>query len=285
MILPKIIAFQGQPGAYSDLACRVARPGWTTLPCENFYSAIDAVKSGYADQAMLPCENNLVGRVPDIHNLLPSSGLFIIGEHFQRIEHCLIGVKGATISDIKRVHTHPVAMGQVSALIQTLNLEQVIEFDTAGAAEMIAALNSKEDAAIASSLAAELNNLQILRRNVEDESYNTTRFYIVAQEKIIPSVDQQNILTTLLFKTKNIPSALYKALGGFATNNINITRLESYMDNGDFVATKFLIDVDGHMEEAPLKYAINELQFYAEECIVLGVYPASTYRQSKKALG
>ncbi|CAI3923413.1 Prephenate dehydratase (PheA2) (PDB:1PHZ) [Commensalibacter communis] len=281
MTKTKIIAFQGRPGAYSDLACRQARPGWETLPCEDFHSTIKAVQTGKADQAMLPCENNLVGRVPDIHTLLPSSDLFIVGEHFQRVEHCLIGIKGAKISDIKRLHTHPVAMGQVSELIQSLHIEPIIEFDTAGSTEIIAKLNNKEDAAIASSLAAELNGLEILQHNVEDKSYNTTRFYIVAQEKEIPAIEEPNILTTLLFKTKNIPSALYKALGGFATNNINMTRLESCMADGNFIATKFLVDVDGHIEEASLKRAINELRFYAEECVILGVYPASPYRQSK----
>lgn len=278
----KIIAFQGRPGAYSDLACRQARPGWKTLPCEDFHATIKAVQTGKADQAMLPCENNLVGRVPDIHTLLPSSGLFIVGEHFQRVEHCLLGIKGAKISDVKRVHTHPVAMGQVAELIHTLRIEPIIEFDTAGSAEIIAQLNNKEDAAIASCLAAELNGLEVLRHNVEDAAYNTTRFYIVAQEKDIPPVYQENSITTLLFKTKNIPSALYKTLGGFATNNINMTRLESCMADGTFIATKFLVDVDGHIEEAGLKRAINELRFYAEECVILGVYPASPYRQSKQ---
>lgn len=282
MTKTKIIAFQGRPGAYSDLACRNARPGWTTLPCEDFYSTIKAVQTGKADQAMLPCENNLVGRVPDIHTLLPRSGLFIVGEHFQRVEHCLIGIKGTQVSDVKRLHTHPVAMGQVSGLIQSLHVEPVIEFDTAGSAEIIVKLNNKEDAAIASSLAAELNGLEVLRHNVEDESYNTTRFYIVAQEREIPPVDEINTMTTLLFKTKNIPAALYKALGGFATNNINMTRLESCMADGTFCATKFLVDVDGHTEEAGLKRAINELRFYAEECVILGVYPASPYRQLKQ---
>lgn len=272
------IAFQGRPGAYSDMACRAARKGWQTLPCENFIEAIKAVQSGKADQAMLPCENNLVGRVPDIHDLLPSSGLFIVGEHFQRVEHCLIGVKGAKISDIKRVHTHPVAMGQVSELIKENHLESVIEFDTAGAAELIAKMNNKEDAAIASSLAAKLNGLDIIQYNVEDEEYNTTRFYIVSKERTIP-VQHTKMMTTLLFKTKNIPSALYKALGGFATNNINMTRLESCMDKGGFITTKFLVDVEGHIEDSPLKQAIEELKFYSDDYVLLGVYPASNYRQ------
>lgn len=278
MTANKIIAFQGRPGAYSDMACREARPGWKTLPCENFMETIKAVQSGQADQAMLPCENNLVGRVPDIHNLLPSSGLFIVDEHFQRVEHCLIGIKGTEIADIKRLHTHPVAMGQVSRLIEKHNFKRIVEFDTAGAAEIIARLNNKEDAAIASSLAAELNGLQVLRHNVEDQTYNTTRFYIVSKEKTVPTVNSE-VITTLLFKVKNIPSALYKVLGGFATNNVNMTRLESYMEDGNFIATKFLVDVDGHIENPALKHAISELQFYAEECIILGVYPASKYRQ------
>ncbi len=275
----KIIAFQGRPGAYSDMACRFAREGWQTLPCENFSEAIKAVQIGKADQAMLPCENNLVGRVPDIHNLLPASGLFIVDEHFQRVEHCLVGIKGTKISDIKRVHTHSVAMGQVSDLIHTKNFESIVEFDTAGAAEIIAKMNNREDAAIASSLAAELNGLDIIQYNVENESCNTTRFYIVSKEKKIP-LQHNHMITTLLFRTKNIPAALYKALGGFATNNINMTRLESCMDKGGFAATKFLVDVEGHIEDQSLKRAVTELRFYSDDYVLLGVYPASKYRQT-----
>ncbi|CAK7193090.1 Bifunctional chorismate mutase/prephenate dehydratase [Commensalibacter sp. Nvir] len=274
----KVIAFQGSPGAYSDLACRLARPGWKTLACPNFFDVIQAVQENRADQAMLPCENNLVGRVSDIHNLLPSSKLFIVGEHFQRVEHCLIGIKGAKLEQIKRLHTHPVAMGQVSNLIKSMNLIPIVEFDTAGAAEIIRNINNVEDAAIASSLAAELNGLDILEKNVENESYNTTRFYIVAKERKIPDLSEPNVITTLLFKIKNIPAALYKALGGFATNSVNMSRLESYMDDGRFAATKFLVDVDGHIDEPSLKRAMNELYFYSEECLVLGVYPTSSYR-------
>ncbi len=276
----KKVAFQGRPGAYSDLACRQVRPDWETIPCASFQETILAVQEGRADQALLPCENNLVGRVPDIHTLLPHSNLFIIGEHFQRIEHCLIGIPGANISDLKRLHTHPVAMGQVSRLINELHLQPVPEFDTAGAVEITLKLNNKEDGAIASSLAAELNGLSILRRNVEDESYNTTRFYIVSREHTIPAKGTENVMTSFLFQVKNIPAALYKVMGGFATNNINMTRLESYMADGYFLATRFLVDIEGHIEDAAVQRALAELRFFSEDYIILGCYPASKFRKS-----
>lgn len=275
----QVIAFQGRPGAYSDLACRTARPQWTTLPCTTFTEAIQVVQEEKASQAMLACENSLAGRVPDIHALLPSSGLYIIGEHFQRVEHCLLGVPGADIADIKRIHTHPVAMGQVRSLIEELGVQPVIESDTAGAAEMVAQWGRKEDAAIASSLAAELNGLKILRKNVEDKDHNTTRFYIVAKEEEYLRPPKGRMMTTILFRSENIPSALYKALGGFATNGVNITRIESYMIDGIFISSQFLIDVEGHPEDEPLRLALDELVFFSDQVRILGVYPASPYRE------
>ena len=272
------IAFQGVPGAYSDLACRAAYPGMETLPCESFEAAIDAVREGRAALAMLPCENSLAGRVPDIHHLLPRSGLFVIGEQFQRVEHCLLAVKGATLGTIKRAHSHTVALGQVRRLLREMNLTPVIEADTAGAAEMIARLGSTEDAAIASSLAAEIYGLEILKANVEDAAHNTTRFYVMAPKPVSPDPAAPDLMTTFVFRVRNVPAALYKALGGFATNGVNMTKLESYMIDGEFAATQFLCDVDGHPEQPAPRRALEELQFFSSEVRVLGVYPAAPFR-------
>ena len=184
-----LIAFQGEPGAYSDLACRTAYPGMTTLPCPTFEAAIEAVKDGTAALAMLPCENSLAGRVPDIHHFLPESGLFVVGEHFQRVEHCLLGLRGATLAQVRRAHSHPVALGQVRRVLKELSLDPVVEADTAGSARLIAQWGKPEEAAIASSLAAEIYGLQILRANVEDAAHNTTRFYVTARQPIRPDPD------------------------------------------------------------------------------------------------
>ena len=274
------IAFQGFLGAYSDLACRAAFPTMTTLPCESFETAMDAVREEKAALAMLPCENSLAGRVPDIHYLLPDSGLFVVGEHFQRVEHCLLGVRGSTIADLKRAHSHTVALGQVRRILRDLGLTPVIEADTAGSAELVAKWGRKEDAAIASSLAAEIYGLDILRSNVEDAAHNTTRFYIMAQRPVTPEPNLPNLMTTFVFRVRNVPAALYKALGGFATNGVNITKLESYMMGGEFAATQFLCDVDGHPEQPSLRRALEELSFFSSEVRVLGVYAAAAFRQA-----
>ena len=274
-----IIAFQGRPGAYSDLACRTAYSEWSTLPCPTFEAAMEAVRTGAAALAMLPCENSLAGRVPDIHALLPDSGLVVVGEHFQRVEHCLLGVPGAAIPDLRRAHSHAVALGQVRTLLRDLSLDPVVESDTAGAAELVAQWGRPAEAAIASSLAAELFGLSILRRNVEDASHNTTRFYICAPAA--PPVEPApGLMTTFVFRVRNVPAALYKALGGFATNGVNMTKLESYMVGGAFTATQFLADVDGHPDDPALARALEELTFFSAELRILGVYPASPARAS-----
>jgi prephenate dehydratase len=267
------IAFQGRPGAYSDLACRTAYPGRPTLPCESFERAIDAVHAGEAALAMLPCENSLAGRVPDIHSLLPQSGLFIIGEHFQRVEHCLLAPPGATIEGIKRVHSHSVALGQVRKILRELNVTAVVEADTAGSAQLVAGWQNPEDAAIASSLAAEIYGLRVLRANVEDAAHNTTRFYITAAHPLDHPASAVGLKTTFVFAVRNVPAALYKALGGFATNGVNMTKLESYMVDGAFTATEFLCDVEGHPEQTGLRLALEELAFFSREIRILGVYP------------
>lgn len=275
------IAFQGVAGAYSDLACRAAYPGMETLPCESFEAAIEAVRDGSAALAMLPCENSLAGRVPDIHHMLPGSGLFVIAEKFQRVEHCLLGVKGATLAGIKRAHSHPVALGQVRRILREMGLTPVVQADTAGAAEMISKLGSLEDAAIASSLAAEIYGLEVLKANVEDAAHNTTRFYVMAPKPNSPDPGTPGLMTTFVFRVRNVPAALYKALGGFATNGVNMTKLESYMMDGEFAATQFMCDVDGHPEQPPLRLALEELQFFSSEVRVLGVYPAAAFRSRR----
>ena len=277
------ISFQGVPGAYSDLACRNAYPDMKTLPCPSFEDAIDAVRDGQATLGMLPCENSLAGRVSDIHHLLPESGLFIIGEQFQRVEHCLLGIKGAVISDIKRAHSHTVALGQVRRILADLKLTPVVEADTAGAAQLVAEWGRKEDAAIASALAAEIYGLEILRSNVEDAAHNTTRFYVVAPKPMIVDPFTPHLMTTFIFRVRNVPAALYKALGGFATNGVNMTKLESYMMGGEFAATQFLCDVDGHPEQPGLRRALEELSFFSTEVRVLGVYPMAAFRLAQGA--
>ena len=273
-----IIAFQGQPGAYSDLACRVAYPNMQTLPCESFEAAIDAVRDGRADLGMLPCENTLAGRVTDMHHLLPESGLFVTGEHFHRVEHCLLAVKGARIEDLKRAHSHSVALGQVRHSLRALGLKPVVQADTAGAAALVAEWKRKEEAAIASSLAAEIYGLEILRSNIEDADHNTTRFYVMARQPATPDASVPDLMTTFVFRVRNVPAALYKALGGFATNGVNMTKLESYMLGGHFVATQFLCDADGHPEQPALRRALEELSFFSSEVRVLGVYRAAPFR-------
>jgi prephenate dehydratase len=272
------IAFQGLPGAYSDLACRTAYPTMRTFPCETFEAAIEAVREGRAELAMLPCENTLAGRVPDIHHLLPESGLFVVGESFLRVEHCLLAPKGAKAEGLKRAHSHSVALGQVRRFLRDLRIQPVVAADTAGAARLVAEWNNLEDAAIASSLAAEIYGLQVLRTNVEDAPHNTTRFYIMAQRPRTPDPDLPHLITTFVFRVRNVPAALYKALGGFATNGVNMTKLESYMLGGQFAATQFLCDVDGHPEQPPLRRALEELSFFSSEVRVLGVYPAAPFR-------
>lgn len=276
--MTKTIAFQGTPGAYSDLACRNAFPGWQTLGCYSFADAIEAVHSGAAELAMLACENSLAGRVPDVHSLLPESGLHVIGEHFQRVEHCLLGLKGSKISDVKRVHSHPVALQQIRKILAELHVQAVVETDTAGSAELVAQWNNPEDAAVASSLAGELFGLEVLRANVEDAAHNTTRFYVMAKAPKVPQASTPGLMTTFVFRVRNVPAALYKVLGGFATNGVNMTKLESYMVDGAFTATQFLCEVEGHPEQPHVRRALEELSFFSRETKIMGVYPMAAVR-------
>ena len=276
-----MISFQGVPGAYSDLACRAAYPGMPTLPCDTFEHAIEAVRSGRAELAMLACENSLAGRVPDIHMLLPGSGLFIVGEAFQRVEHMLLGPRGARLEQVRRVHSHAVAIGQVRGILRELGAEAVVEADTAGSARLVASWGRAEDAAVASRLAGEIYGLDVLRANVEDAAHNTTRFYVMAREPATPAPGTPGLMTTFVFRVRNVPAALYKALGGFATNGVNMSRLESYMLDGQFTATQFMCDVDGHPEDLGMRRALEELAFFSRSTKVLGTYERSPFRDTQ----
>jgi prephenate dehydratase len=273
------IAFQGWPGANSDLACRRVFAGRATLPCPSFEDTIAAVHDGRAGLAMIPVENSVAGRVADIHHLLPSSGLHIVGEHFQRVTHHLLAVPGAEIGRIQRVHSHVHALGQCKGLIRRLGLEAVPHADTAGAARMVAARGDPADAAIASQLAAETYGLIALKDAIEDAEHNTTRFLVMAAEPQRPPIGARPVITSFVFEVRSVPAALYKALGGFATNGVNMTKLESYMVGGRFAQAQFYADVEGHPEERPLRLALEELAFFSKNLMLLGVYPAHPFRQ------
>ena len=274
---PRLIAFQGLPGAYSHLACRIAYPDMTPLPCDAFEDAFQAVREGRAGLAMIPIENSVAGRVADIHHIMPESGLHIVGEHFQRVNHHLLAVPGARLEDIKTVRSHVHALSQCRKLIRELGIQAVVAADTAGAAGEVAERGDPTVAAIASELAAEIYGLQSLRANVEDAEHNTTRFLIMARQPISPPTSRP-MITTFVFRVRNVPAALYKALGGFATNNVNMTKLESYQVGGMFVATQFYADVEGHPEDRNVRLALEELGFFSRETRILGVYPAHPFR-------
>jgi prephenate dehydratase len=271
------IAFQGAPGAYSDLACRRVFPAMTTLPCGGFEDAFAAVRCGEAVLAMIPIENSVAGRVADIHHLMPDSGLYIIGEHFERVEHHLLALPGATLDAIRAVRSHVHALSQCRDFIRDRGLQAVVRADTAGSAAEIKELGNPAIAAIASELAGEIYGLVSLARNIEDAEHNTTRFMIMSREpKRAPR--GAPAVTTFVFNVRNVPAALYKALGGFATNGINMTKLESYMVGGQFTATQFYADVEAHPDDRPLKLALEELAFFSTEVRILGVYPAHPLR-------
>lgn len=275
----KIIAFQGFSGAYSDLACRQVFPNAQTLPCDTFDKAFRAVQDDKANLAMIPVDNTLAGRVADVHRLMPQSGLHIVGEHFQPIQHALMAVKGAKIEDIKTVHSHIHALPQCQKVIKELELEQKVHADTAGAAQEIANLKDPTQAAIASKLAAEIYGLEILRDDVQDADHNTTRFLILSQDYDVPTLNaEKNYITSFIFDVRNIPAALYKALGGFATNGVNMVKLESYVDE-NFQAAQFYADVIGHPEDRPLQLAMEELGFFAKDVLLLGTYEAHPFRK------
>jgi len=273
----RTIAFQGAFGAYSDLACRRVFPDWTTLPCAAFEDAFAAVREHRAALGMIPIENSVAGRVADIHHLMPQSGLHIIGEHFERVNHHLLAVPGASLETIRTVRSHVHALSQCRDMIRALGLNPVVAADTAGAAAEIAERGDPSVAAIASELAGRIYRLVSLKENIEDAEHNTTRFLIMSREPKRPPPGAPTV-TTFLFSVRNVPAALYKAMGGFATNGVNMTKLESYMVGGTFTATQFYADVEAHPDERGLTLALEELAFFSRELKILGVYPAHPQR-------
>ncbi|HEY2884339.1 MAG TPA: prephenate dehydratase [Rhizomicrobium sp.] len=273
----KRVAFQGEPGAYAHLAAREVLPHAVAVPCPTFEDAAEAVRSGETDLCIIPVENSLMGRIADIHHLLPEAGLHIVGEHFLRIRHQLLGLKGAKLANVKRVFSQGPALAQCLKVIRTMKWKAENWHDTAGSAHHVAELQDPAVAAIASSLAGELYGLEVLKANVEDESHNMTRFLIMAHEPDDAPNDGR-IITTFVFRVRNVPAALYKAMGGFATNGVNMTKLESYQLGGSFNATQFYADIEGHPQDRSVKLALEELAFFTSKLTVLGIYPASPLR-------
>jgi len=272
------IAYQGEPGANSHIACRNFCPGLEPLPCATFEDALAAIAEGDAELGMIPIENSIAGRVADIHHLLPLSGLYITGEYFLPVHFQLVGVQGAKLEDITSVYSHPHALGQCRKIIRARGFAAHVLADTAGSAREVGEWGDRRRAAIATRLAADIYKLTVLAADIEDEPHNTTRFVVLSKTSQWPDPPQGRIITTFVFRVRNVPAALYKALGGFATNGVNMTKLESYMIEGDFTATQFLADVEGHPGELALARALEELAFYCKELKILGVYLAHSFR-------
>jgi prephenate dehydratase len=283
--VPASISFQGTLGAYSHQACVEAFPELAPLPCNTFEGAVAAVKEGRARLAMLPVENSTYGRVADIHHLLPESGLGIVGEHFLRVHIALLGVPGATLPGIRAAMSHTVLLGQCRAFLEAHGIERRTGPDTAGSAEIVARTADPSLAALASDLAGEIYGLVPLAREIEDQSNNTTRFLAMAPEarRVAPGATPSETITSFVFRVRNIPAALYKAMGGFATNGVNMVKLESYMVEGHFTATQFYADIEGHPDEPPVARALEELAYFTSMLQVLGVYRAHPYRQEQAA--
>ena len=278
--MTKLIAFQGELGAYSDLACRSVMPDCTPFPCATFEDAFGALCEGRVDLALIPIENSIAGRVADVHTLLPNNNLFIIGEHYQPVVHHLLGMPDAQLSDIKTANSHIQALLQCKGWLKERGIKPMTKLDTAGsAAELANVIKDKSVAAIASELAGKMYGLKSLAADIADKRGNTTRFLLLSRDAQMPEPNKQPCVTTLLFRVRSVPAALYKAMGGFATNGINITKLESYLVDGRFTAARFYVDVEGHPDETPLRNALEELNFFAQEVRILGTYPASPFRR------
>ncbi len=275
--MPLKIAFQGEPGAFSHAATHELFPDAEILPSTTFQDTIVAVQTGAADRAVVPVENSLYGRITDVHHLLPESGLFITGEHFLRIEMNLLGLPGTRLEDIKAVQSLSVALGQCRQFIQEHRLRTISGGDTAGSAREVAAMGDRSVAAIASRIAGEIYGLDVLAANIEDAAHNTTRFLVLSRAAEEPQPGSGGaVKTTFVFRVRNVPAALYKALGGFATNGVNMIKLESYMLDGSFTATQFYADIEGHPADRSVQLAFEELGFFTDHFHVLGVYPAGT---------
>ena len=278
----KRVVFQGEPGANSHIACLEVFPDAVPTPQPTFEDCFGAVASGEAELGMIPIENSLAGRVADIHHLLPEAGLHIIGEHFQRVNHCLMAPKGATLAGLKTVESHVQALSQCRNFTRRHGLQPVVRADTAGSAADVAERKDKSVGAIASSLAAEIYGLEVLATDIEDAEHNTTRMVVMARDPIDPDPSKGPVVTSFVFRVRSVPAALYKALGGFATNGVNITKLESYMIDGNFTVAQFYADIDGHPDQRPVRLALEELSFFSREVRILGVYPANPFRAEQK---
>ncbi len=278
------IAFQGELGANSHIACGEAYPRYKPLPCPTFEDAFAAVRTGRAELGMIPIDNSLAGRVADIHHLMPKSGLHIVAEWFLPVQHQLMAPRGASLKGVKTVESHVHALGQCRNIIRQLRIKAVVAADTAGAAREVAEAGDITRAALATRLAAQIYGLQILKKDVADAKHNTTRFVVLARQPKWASRRERRVITTFIFEVRNIPAALYKALGGFATNGVNMTKLESYMVDGSFAATQFYADVQGHPKDRGLELALEELAFVAQpkSLKILGVYPAHAFRETFK---
>lgn len=279
------ISFQGDPGANSDTACRNVYPSMEPLPCPSFEDAFNAVETGKADLAMIPIENTIAGRVADIHHLLPESKLHIVGEYFLPIHFQLMVLPGVKREEIKTIHSHIHALGQCRKYIRKNGWKPTVAGDTAGAAKLVAEVKDRSMAALAPSLASTLYGLDIIEENVEDTENNITRFVVLSKSKnwAERADPETGMMTTFVFRVRNVPAALYKAMGGFATNGVNMTKLESYQLDGGFTATQFYADIEGHPDDANVARALEELRFFSREVRILGVYEANEYRASQGA--
>ncbi|WP_395645815.1 prephenate dehydratase [Terricaulis sp.] len=273
------ISFQGEPGANSHIACSAAYPALEPLPCPSFEDAFAAVTEGKARYAMIPIENSVAGRVADVHHLIPEANLFIVAERFVPITHQLLGLPNATLDGLKAVRSHPQALGQCRKLLHELGVEAVRTADTAGAAREVAELGDPSIGALASSLAAQIYGLKVLKANLADAQHNTTRFLTFARAEERPDADAGPSMTSFVFRVRNVPAALYKSLGGFATNGVNLTKLESYLEGGSFSAAMFYAEAEGHLDEKRVQMALEELQFFSTSLRILGVYPADPFRR------
>jgi prephenate dehydratase len=277
--MSKTIAYQGVEGAYSEQACKNAYGDHKTIACDTFHEAMWLVEQGDADLAMIPLENSTAGRVEEIYRLIPKMALHVIGEHFEPVVHCLLALPDVKLEDLKYVASHPQALAQCHHNLLALGLKAEAKLDTAGAAKELVELKDVRRAAIASKLAADIYGLQIIKENFEDKSGNTTRFFILSKEETVPLYDSsKRYITSLVFQVKNIPAALYKVLGGFATNGVNLLKIESYMGTQMLPGSQFHIDLDGHIDSDVLKLALTELAFFADDVRILGIYESHRHR-------
>ena len=272
-------SFQGVNGAYSELAGKKIFPNSASIPKKTFEEMFEAVRNNNAQVALVPIENSRAGRVADTQRLIPESNLKIIGEYFLEVNHCLLALPGTSIKDIKRIHSHEQAIAQCRNNIIKHQKDMVVAADTAGAAKMISAIKNKEDAAIASSLAADTYNLEILEKKFQDSENNVTRFLIMSKDLVMPDTKESRIMTTLVFELKSIPAALYKSLGGLASNGVNMTKLESYINPQGFDVAQFYADIEGHPENENVNLALEEMKYFCKHIDILGVYKMSDFRK------